>query len=148
MCTRHFRRVATCRQGRPLFQKGINALGSLDTAGSAPPPFGGSAKRQWFCPFVIGDTASKCVCMGVDVRHVVDASGISWVKLWRLPGNTSESHAIGSRRFRTGFRGCSRKQKRKVQGRLHVDQNVLSLVRASKSLLSYVLYPTHQELPR
>ena len=148
MCICNLRSLSTCRPGRAPFPKGINALWSCDAGGSAPPSFGGSEKRQWFCPFVIVDTASQSVCMGVDVRHVVDASGISWVKLWRLPGNTSESHAIGSRRFRTGFRGCSRKQKRKVQGSLHVDQNVLSLVRASKSLLSYFLYPTHQELSR
>ena len=103
MCIRHLRRVATCRQVRPLFQKGINALWSLDTAGSAPPSFGGFAKRQWFCPFVIGDTASKCVSMGVDVRHVVEVSGISWVKLRRIPGNTCESYLIGSSLFRSGL---------------------------------------------
>ena len=103
MCIRHLRSLATCRQVRPLFQKGINALWSLDTAGSAPPSFGGFAKRQWFCPFVIGDTASKCVSMGVDVRHVVEVSGISWVKLRRIPGNTCESYLIGSSLFRSGL---------------------------------------------
>ena len=103
MCIRHLRSLATCRQVRPLFQKGIYALWSLDTGGSAPPSFGGSAKRRWFCPFVIGDTASKCVSMGVDVRHVVEVSGISWVKLRRIPGNTCESYLIGSSLFRSGL---------------------------------------------
>ena len=103
MCIQHFRSSATCRQVRPHFQKEINALWSLDTAGSEPPVFGGSAKRQWFSSFVIGDTASKCVSMGVDVRHVVEVSGISWVKLRRIPGNTCESYLIGSSLFRSGL---------------------------------------------